>query len=77
MPPEFLPTPWGAVGQWFPPGAGATLLRDLSYFPAADLAFCWLVLAAWAVGGLLLAALGHFRGAPARPAAPAPAAAAA
>jgi len=62
-PKEFLPAPWGDVGQWFPPGAGATLVRDLSYFPSADTAFPWLVLSAWALGGLLLAALGHFRNA--------------
>lgn len=56
---EFLPAPWGAVGQWFPPGAGATLLRDLSYFPGADVAFPWLVLAGWAVAGAILLALGR------------------
>ena len=39
IPVEFLPVPWGAIGQWFPPGAAATLLRDLSYFPAADATF--------------------------------------
>ncbi|MFE5671227.1 hypothetical protein ACFQ58_06390 [Agromyces sp. NPDC056523] len=61
IPVEFLPVPWGAVGQWFPPGAAATLLRDLSYFPDADMTFPWLVLAAWALGGILLALLGHFR----------------
>ena len=58
-PVEFLPTPWGAVGQWFPPGAAATLLRDLSYFPAADSVFPWLVLAGWAVAGVLLALAGR------------------
>jgi hypothetical protein len=58
---EFLPQPWGLVGQWFPPGAAATLLRDLSYFPAANLAFPWLVLAGWAVLGLVFAIGGHFR----------------
>ena len=58
-PVEFLPEPWGAVGQWFPPGAGATLLRDLSYFPNADAMFPWLVLAGWAVAGLLLALVGR------------------
>ncbi len=58
-PVEFLLEPWGAVGQWFPPGAGATLLRDLSYFPGADATFPWLVLGAWAVLGLLLALLGR------------------
>jgi hypothetical protein len=58
QPVEFLAKPWGAVGQWFPPGAAATLLRDLSYFPAADATFPWLVLAGWAVAGLALAAGG-------------------
>ncbi|SFR72648.1 hypothetical protein SAMN05428970_1400 [Agromyces sp. CF514] len=61
VPKEFLLAPWGAVGQWFPPGAAATLLRDLSYFPEADASFPWLVLGAWAVGGLLLSVVGHFR----------------
>jgi hypothetical protein len=61
QPYQFLAEPWGAVGQWFPPGAAATLLRELSYFPKADTTFPWLVLAAWAVGGLLFALLGHFR----------------
>lgn len=61
QPLEFLPQPWGLVGQWFPPGAGATLLRDLSYFPDAPTAFPWLVLAGWAAVGLALAVIGHFR----------------
>ncbi|HEU4757612.1 MAG TPA: hypothetical protein VFS72_13170 [Agromyces sp.] len=61
IPVEFLAEPWGAIGQWFPPGAAATLLRDLSYFPAADTTFPWLVLAAWAAGGILLSLIGHFR----------------
>jgi hypothetical protein len=62
-PTQFLAQPWGAVGQWFPPGAAATLLRDLSYFPNADTLFPWLVLTGWAVAGLSLSVLGHFRGA--------------
>lgn len=61
LPAQFLPGAWGAVGQWFPPGASATLVRELSYFPAADTTFPWLVLAAWTVGGLALAVVGHFR----------------
>ncbi|QNE46388.1 hypothetical protein F1C58_05330 [Glaciihabitans sp. INWT7] len=61
QPLEFLVAPWGVVGQGFPPGAAATLLRELSYFPAADVTFPWLVLAGWATLGLLLAAVGHFR----------------
>jgi hypothetical protein len=60
-PVEFLLAPWGAVGQWFPPGAGATLLRDLSYFPAADASMPWLVLTGWAVAGLVLLGLGRAR----------------
>ncbi len=61
IPIEFIASPWGAVGQWFPPGAGATLLRELSYFPKADLGFPWLVLAGWAILGVLLGTVGHFR----------------
>ena len=61
VPKEFYPTPWGDIGQWFPPGAAATLVRELSYFPSADMTFPWLVLGAWAVGGLLLSVIGHFR----------------
>jgi len=61
MPREFLPGIWGQVGQCFPPGAAANLLRDVSYFPSADMTFSWLVLAAWTVGGVLLSIVGHFR----------------
>jgi hypothetical protein len=60
-PKEFLVGSWGDVGQWFPPGAGVTLLRDISYFPKADSTFPWLVLVAWTVLGYLLAMIGHFR----------------
>jgi hypothetical protein len=61
QPVEFLAAPWGSIGQWFPPGAAATLLRELSYFPRADTLFPWLVLTGWAVLGLLLSTLGHSR----------------
>ncbi|QSE41318.1 hypothetical protein JXX30_00305 [Rhodococcus erythropolis] len=54
-PVEFLPAPWGAIGQAFPPGAAAQLLRDISYFPAADTTRPWLVLAAWTALGVILA----------------------
>ncbi|MFC4137612.1 MULTISPECIES: hypothetical protein [unclassified Microbacterium] len=57
VPVEFLLAPWGTIGQWMPPGAGATLLRDLSYFPDADVSFPWLLLGCWMLAGLLLAAL--------------------
>ena len=61
MPPEFLPWHWGEIGQWFPPGAGATLLRDLSYFPSADAGPAWLALGLWAAAGVVLSLLGHLR----------------
>ncbi len=60
QPREFLPAPWGDVGQWFVPGASGTLLRNLSYFPDAATLFPWLVLGAWAVAGVLLIVTGHF-----------------
>lgn len=58
---QMLPAPWGAIGQWMPPGAAAALLRDESYFPAAGTTNLWIALASWALLGLLLATLGHFR----------------
>ncbi|ALE04566.1 hypothetical protein AL755_02595 (plasmid) [Arthrobacter sp. ERGS1:01] len=60
-PQEFLPGAWGAIGQWFVPGATGTLLRDLSYFPDAAQGIHWLVLAAWSVVGIALAILGRHR----------------
>src|SRR5919107_1942248 len=60
LPPQFIPGPWGEIGQWFPPGAAATLVRELSYFPNADMTFPWLVLTGWVVGGLILSLVGHF-----------------
>lgn len=61
MPPEFLPWHWGEIGQWLPPGASATLLRDASYFPDADASAAWLALALWAGAGVLLSIVGHAR----------------
>ncbi|MEN0128613.1 MAG: hypothetical protein AAGC49_04185 [Brevundimonas sp.] len=58
---QMLPAPWGAIGQWLPPGAAAALLRDHSYFPAAGTAALWLALVGWVVVGLLLATVGHFK----------------
>ncbi|WP_426625708.1 ABC transporter permease [Leifsonia sp. McL0607] len=61
FPKEFLPVPWGAIGQYLPPGAGISLLRNTSYFHDANSAFPILVLCAWAVLGLVLIVVGHFR----------------
>lgn len=63
QPAQFLVGPWGAIGQWFVPGASATLLRDLSYFPNAEsLGFSWAVVSVWALAGIALTIVGgNFR----------------
>ncbi|GAA1439050.1 ABC transporter permease [Leifsonia poae] len=61
QPLQFMVAPWGAIGQWFVPGASATLVRDLSYFPDADTLFPWLVLLAWSAVGVVGMIAGHFR----------------
>jgi hypothetical protein len=60
-PVQFLPGPWGIIGQWFVPGASATLLRDQSYFPDANPAQSWIALGCWAILGLTLSLIGRFR----------------
>ncbi|WP_167132873.1 hypothetical protein [Paramicrobacterium chengjingii] len=54
VPAEFIVQPWGAVGQWFPPGAAGTLIRDLSYFSDASTTFPWMLLAIWVCVGAVL-----------------------
>ncbi|HWI31151.1 MAG TPA: hypothetical protein VNT50_06655 [Microbacterium sp.] len=61
VPMQFLPEPWGAIGQYFVPGAASNLLRSLSYFPDAATAMQWTVLTCWFVGGVILALVGHYR----------------
>ncbi|MFE0457451.1 ABC transporter permease [Streptomyces sp. NPDC058914] len=50
--PEMLPAPAGAIGQWLPPGAGATLLRSVSFFDGAAATGPALTLTWWAALGL-------------------------
>ena len=57
-PKEFLPGPWGEIGQYLPPGAISTLIRDISYFPEADTTMQWLVLSGWLALGLVLIGIG-------------------
>jgi hypothetical protein len=59
--PQLLPEPWGAVGQWLAPGAGATLLRSVAFFDGAGATRALLALALWAAFGLACTATGHFR----------------
>lgn len=57
--PELLPQPWGEVGQWLPIGSGATLLRSVAWFDGNGGAVAASVLAAYALIGLLLVAVGR------------------
>jgi hypothetical protein len=59
--PELLPQPWGEVGQWLPIGAGGTLLRSVAYFDGNGGSFAITVLAAYAIGGLVLTLIGGRR----------------
>ncbi|MEU7902622.1 ABC transporter permease [Actinoplanes sp. NPDC049118] len=56
---ELLPQPWGAVGQLLPIGAGSTLLRSVAYFDGNGAGAAIWVLCAYAVGGLVLVAVGR------------------
>ena len=57
--PELLPQPWGAVGQFLPPGAGVRLVRSAAFFDWAGSATALWTLLAWAVGGLILVWFGR------------------
>jgi hypothetical protein len=52
--PEVLPRGWGALGQWLPQGANATLLRSTAYFDGAGATTAILVLTCWALVGAML-----------------------
>ena len=58
---QFLPEPWGQIGQFFVPGAASNLIRSLSYFPDAATAMQWTILACWLIGGVVLTLIGHYR----------------
>ncbi len=51
---QALPEFWGALGRFLPAGAGGELLRRVSFFPDASVAFPLLVTAGWLTVGLLL-----------------------
>ncbi|GGZ45807.1 ABC transporter permease [Streptomyces bluensis] len=56
--PELLPEPAGAIGQWLPPGASASLLRSVSFFDGAAATGPALTLVWWAALGLGAVLLG-------------------
>ena len=57
--PELLPAPVGTIGQWLPPGAGASLLRSTAYFGGHGAAGHLIVLIVWIVVGLAAILAGH------------------
>jgi hypothetical protein len=54
--PQFLPSPWGTVGQFLPPGAGGTLLRSVAAFHGYGATRSIWVLVGWVVISLALVA---------------------
>ncbi|MEV3970804.1 ABC transporter permease [Streptomyces sp. NPDC050698] len=57
--PQMLPEPVGTIGQWLPPGAGASLLRSVSFFDGAAGTGPALTLTWWAALGLGAVLLGN------------------
>ncbi|MEV1290582.1 hypothetical protein [Micromonospora sp. NPDC049679] len=53
-PSVLLPPFWAAIGRWLPPGAGTDAVRNIVYFPKSSVAQPLLVLAGYAVVGLLV-----------------------
>ena len=59
--PQWLPQPWGEIGQWLPVGATGWLVRSVAYFDGGGATGPVVVLAVWVAAGVLLAALGARR----------------
>jgi hypothetical protein len=59
--PQLLPDPVGVVGQWLPPGAGGSLIRDATYFAGHGIAQHIAVLGLWSVFGVVAIVIGHRR----------------
>ncbi|MFF7189418.1 ABC transporter permease [Streptomyces sp. NPDC008222] len=57
--PELLPKAVDDIGQWLPPGAGASLVRGTAYFNGHDSAGHIAVLTLWSVLGLAAVLFGH------------------
>ncbi|MFJ9563954.1 ABC transporter permease [Streptomyces fuscichromogenes] len=58
--PEMLPEAAKHIGQWLPPGAGASLLRDTTYFDGNAGTGPLTVLVLWSVIGLSAVLFGHW-----------------
>jgi hypothetical protein len=66
-PTPLLPPFWAAIGPWLPPGAGTDAVRGIVYFDGAGAGQACLVLAAYAVVGLVGTLLGSGRSAGTEP----------
>ncbi|ACR18292.1 ABC transporter permease [Corynebacterium kroppenstedtii] len=53
--PDWLPSPWGTIGQFLPLGAAGSALRSVGFFDGAGWATHGIVLACWALLGIALA----------------------
>jgi hypothetical protein len=62
-PAPLLPPFWAAIGPWLPPGAATGALRGIAYFGGAGAGLAGLVLAAYALGGVVATMLGAGRNA--------------
>lgn len=58
---QWLPAPWGAIGQGLPLGAAGTLLRSVAFFDGGGALVPALVLTAWTVFGTVLIVLSASR----------------
>lgn len=61
VPWQFIAPPWGLIGQYMVPGASSQLIRDLGYFPDANMIAPWLTLVGWVLLGVAMIGLGQFR----------------
>jgi hypothetical protein len=59
--PELLPSGWGALGQWLPQGANATLLRSTAFFGGSGATMAIVVLTGWATVGAALIVIAAIR----------------
>jgi hypothetical protein len=57
--PQLLPTVADHIGQWFPPGAAANLLRSTAYFNGNGASGHVYVLIIWSALGLAAIVVGH------------------
>lgn len=56
--PQWLPAPWGEIGQLMPIGAAGTAMRSAVFFNGAGAGRAVIVLTSWALAGLVMSALG-------------------